>query len=43
MCHQQIGVKIPSDFVKYNNKEMPHSMHSELMPCIKCHEQEFKP
>ena len=38
MCHQNVGVKVPPEFVKYNGKEMPHIKHTEMLACTKCHE-----
>ncbi len=38
MCHQQIGVKVPPEFVKYQGKKMPHIAHTQMMACTKCHE-----
>lgn len=38
LCHAKLDVKIPED-VKYNGKDMPHSMHiEEVGACSNCHE-----
>lgn len=38
LCHTKLGVKIP-EVVKYDDKEMPHSVHTELVgACGNCHE-----
>ncbi len=38
MCHQNVGVKVPPEFVKVKGKTMPHLAHTQMMSCTKCHE-----